>query len=165
MANLYSTIALTNGGSTIIDWEDYSKVSKLRWHKVLVHSSCISRDGDHTSCKWQAASLSIPSIRMSRFILDITSSKTLVDHKNGDTLDNRRENIRAVTVKQNGQNRSTSFSSKTGVRGVSARNGGFRAQVYTNGQQHYLGDFKSLDDAKQAVLAGRLKYFTHSDGR
>ena len=41
-----------------------------------------------------------------------------VDHRNGDTLDNRKENLRVCTVSQNAQNRKLREDSSSGMKGV-----------------------------------------------
>lgn len=99
-----------------------------------------------------------------RFILDEPDG-LLVDHINRDTLDNTRSNLRAVTVKQNGQNRGKySTRSNTGLRGVywRERNKIYVAQVKVNQKIIYLGSFKNIADAEKAVIEGRKKYMPYS---
>ena len=45
-----------------------------------------------------------------------------VDHINGDTLDNRKENLRVCTRSQNMQNKKLHSHSKTGYKGVHEKN-------------------------------------------
>lgn len=57
-------------------------------------------------------------VLMHRYILGITDSKIEVDHKNGDGLDNTRNNIRACTRSQNAKNRRLNKDNTTGYKGV-----------------------------------------------
>jgi hypothetical protein len=57
------------------------------------------------------------TILMHREILE-ASEGIEVDHINGNGLDNRRENLRLVTLQQNRQNRSRGRNNQTGYKGV-----------------------------------------------
>ena len=76
-----------------------------------------------------------------------------VDHINGNTLDNRRENLRVVPHKHNQQNQRPRGLS--GVRGVTwnRRQRCWRAQSGVNGKTVNLGNFKSLEAAAAASEA------------
>lgn len=88
-----------------------------------------------------------------------------VDHINGDALDNRRENLRAVSHKQNMENRKLHKNNQSGFRGVSWIPKGkcWRARVCHNGVGIHLGRFKNIEDAAAAAQAKRdeLGYLSH----
>lgn len=87
------------------------------------------------------------------------------DHINGDTLDNRRENLRPVTHAQNLQNRrGAQINSRSGIRGVSWHKAGakWRAEVKVHGRVFYLGLFDTIEAADAAARNGRARYMTHS---
>jgi muconolactone delta-isomerase len=85
----------------------------------------------------------------------------VVDHINGDTLDNRLENLRLATTAQNAQNKTRSGRSRhVGVYYNQAK-GKWQAQIQMNGHKRNLGRFDSEEEAAQAALAARLKAFTH----
>lgn len=80
-----------------------------------------------------------------------------LDHINGNFLDNRIENLREATHQQNMCNRKTPKHNKSGVKGVYKHKNKWLAQVTAKGQSIYLGLFKSLDDAKNAVITARTE--------
>jgi len=91
-----------------------------------------------------------------------------VDHINWNGLDNQKHNLRCVTQVQNKQNaRGAMSNNKLGIRGVclDTRSGKYRAYCYVEKRQHHLGFFTTLEEAKQAAIAGRNKYMTHNQER
>jgi hypothetical protein len=105
-------------------------------------------------------------ISMHREILGLTDLAMEGDHKNGNGLDNRRENLRVVTHNQQNQNKAGYRNSKTGIRGISWddtwRAKPWRARVKLNGKTIFNCNFENLADAKEAVRDARLKFMTHS---
>ena len=77
----------------------------------------------------------------------------LVDHIDGDTANNRISNLREATSSQNQVNRRRHRVNKTGFRGVSMRNGEYYSQPNFNGQRHFLGSFKTAEEAHKAYTA------------
>lgn len=71
----------------------------------------------------------------------------LVDHEDGDGLNNDRLNLRIATASQNGANKPSPRA--TGYRGVyyEPRSGRFRAQIKIHGKNKYLGTFDTPEGA------------------
>ena len=87
----------------------------------------------------------------------------VVDHINGNPLDNRRRNLRVVTVAQNNQNRRTSGNS-TGVRNVyQAADGKYVVMVSVGGKSKYFGRYESLYEAEQVAKDVRRTVHPFSD--
>jgi hypothetical protein len=85
----------------------------------------------------------------------------LVDHRNGNGLDNRRINLRLCTDAQNRANRRLQRNNKSGFKGVflNAKNGKFLAHVQVNKKTFYLGSFVSpIDAAKAYDKAAKLHF-------
>ena len=76
----------------------------------------------------------------------------LTDHINGDRLDNRRENLRTATPRQNMQSKRVSGLSETKLKGVSRHKarGKYHARIQLEGIRYHLGFF---EDAETAALA------------
>jgi hypothetical protein len=70
---------------------------------------------------------------------------SLIDHINGNTLDNRKSNLRVCTAKQNAQNRRKSSHNKSGYKGVCWQRGGskWRAIIKFDGKGYQLGSSQS----------------------
>lgn len=58
------------------------------------------------------------AIKMHRLLLNVTDPSQIVDHRNGNGLDNRIENITVCTQKQNMNNRRLFKNNKTGENGI-----------------------------------------------
>lgn len=72
-----------------------------------------------------------------------------IDHANGDTRDNRIENLRIATASQNSANKNFRVGA-SGYRGVVRYGRRFRAQITVEGRREYLGFF---DDPACAAAA------------
>ena len=84
----------------------------------------------------------------------------LVDHKNRNPSDNRRENLRLTTRLGNSQNVSADRGSTSRYRGVSwcAQTGRWKAQVRVDGTTRNLGRFDTEEEAFAVAQACRLKH-------
>ena len=83
-----------------------------------------------------------------------TASGLVVDHINHNTLDNRRKNLRLCTWAQNNQNRRPSKRKNklSKYKGVSfyKKSKLYRALIWCNKKQYFLGYFKDETDAAKA---------------
>lgn len=80
-----------------------------------------------------------------------------VDHKDGNTLNNKRDNLRVVTSQQNKFN--TKGRSDLLPKGVIKHGAGYKATITVNYKQIYLGTFRSLDRAITVRQEAEQKYF------
>ncbi len=94
--------------------------------------------------------------QMHRVIMQPRKNET-VDHINGNGLDNRRENLRICSTRQNAWNARLSKANTSGVKGVcwAAREGKWLARVYDNRKVVWGGYFSCLAEAKAAIMAAR----------
>lgn len=139
-----------------IDLEDVERCKKFKWYtlvstnkKTYTITYLISKKPD--------------CILLHRFIMGATGDE-VVDHINGDTLDNRKCNLRVVTVQQNVMNHKHHNSrTKSGHRGVFWYHAhGFNkwvAKIQKDGKRIHIGYFDELQDAIDARLKAEEEYF------
>lgn len=144
----WQRIALTKGRFAIIDTSDWDDVVKWNWYLssmgYAIRDVCL--DGNRSI------------MRMHRCILR-AGSKDVCDHINGDSLDNRKSNLRLCTPLQNQMNRRMDKRNKTGFKGVEWRNryNTFIAKIIINGERKHLGSFKTAEEASEAYKQASLK--------
>lgn len=83
----------------------------------------------------------------------------IVDHEDGDRLNNRWLNLREAANGQNIQNSKLRKDNSSGVKGVhwDAKHKAWRAVLTTNGHSVRLGRFKSLEKATSVIAQARMK--------
>ena len=102
------------------------------------------------SNRYVCTSIHGKTVRLHRFIVQ-PGPGMHVDHINGDSLDNRRANLRVCTRSQNLQNRRLNADSRTGIKGVGVLSTGrYRVRVQANGKRLHIGVFDTLEEAALA---------------
>lgn len=112
-------------------------------------------------CKHGYGGVHIPSTRttvpLHHLVLALRgveiSDDLVVDHLNGNTLDNSRENLRLTTQSINCRNARMKRSNTSGVTGINwnAASNSFVVRKQINGQRIYLGQAATLDEAKNLL--------------
>lgn len=140
-------IPLTKGFIAIVDGEDFETLNIHKWYAHMSRDNAYARRDTYINGKRG-------SIFMHRFLLGISDPKMQVDHINGNTLDNRRENLRAATNQQNNRNQLGIKSNNTsGYRGVHfyKRTKQFIAYIRKeNKKKKHLGYFSTAEEAAKA---------------
>lgn len=91
-----------------------------------------------------------------------------IDHKNGNGLDNRKENLRDVTSVFNNRNRRLFKNNTTGVCGVHwvEKSKKWRARIEVNKKKISLGCFKTIQEAaEERKKAEKLYGFSERHGK
>jgi hypothetical protein len=126
----------------LVDDEDYERITQDKWHITGGSSGlCVVRTNKSYG-PWL--------ILMHHEVIGKPPSGMETDHINGNTLDNRKENLRHVTHRQNMQNRHQRKTSR--FPGVSAFRDKWRSDIRIKGKSKYLGIFK---DEMEAFCAYR----------
>jgi hypothetical protein len=135
------SIPLSQGKSALVDDEDYDRLNAYEWFlSGTGYAVGFVPSGDKFRLEY-----------MHRFIMQAVQGQ-LVDHVNGDSLDNRQTNLRFATPRQNVQNKRLSSLSLTGLKGVGwhKERRKYHARIQLQGIRFHLGFF---DDPKTAALA------------
>ena len=144
-------IPLTGGFTTVIDEADWPLVAPYTW--------CTVKQGTRYpyAKAWAREGADRRVIFMHRLILN-APPELQIDHKNHDTLDNRRSNLRLVTNAQNQANlRARGGTSR--FRGVRWFKNRWQAAVMFHGRLHYLGRYDDEEEAARAVDRALLAWW------
>ena len=98
-------------------------------------------------------------IRLHRFLLDAPKD-FFVDHINGDTLDNRKANLRLCNNQQNGCNSKLRSNNTSGYKGVhfSKKENKWISAIMCNRKHYRQGCFHSKKEAALAYNKAAVKY-------
>ena len=138
----------SNGNSTLIDTDDYERVSEYHWIKDTNNKGywrCTKRTKEHGR------------MLLHRFIMNFP--KGLVDHKFHDLDDNRKNMLRSCNRNENNRNRHSTVG-KSGYKGVTITPyGKYQARIYVNNKPVYLGTFDNIEQAVKIREEAEIKYF------
>lgn len=148
-------INLNRGYKAVVDEEDFGKVSQFKWHVQEGVNTVYARRN------YRALDGKQVNQRMHRFILDLPpGTKPSVDHKDGDGLNNRRENLRVCTSAENARNQPAYKNKSSKFKGVIRRPGGkWEATITVDGKHKYVGWFMSEELAARAYDVAATENF------
>lgn len=142
-------IKLTQGKFALVDSTDYKFLNQFKWTYLSV---------GYAHRKVQRNN-KIKTILMHRLIV----GGAIVDHRDGNGLNNVRKNLRIATKSQNGYNRGKTRANSTGFKGVSHAHHlntskKFYARIKVNKKQIFLGYFLTAKEAFEVYKKAALKH-------
>lgn len=95
---------------------------------------------------------------MHRLVLKVNHGD-ITDHKNRNTTDNRKINLRIVTHQENMHNRQASSNSLIPVKGVYLDKNSWRSEITVNNKKKRLGSFDDIYDAVCARIRAEIELY------
>jgi HNH endonuclease len=145
-------IEIGRGYAAKVDDEKYEEIAAYSWKPLIMKN----RKGDISivyAHRWTSAKDGISQhFYMHRQIMGVTDSKTKVDHRDHDGLNNTISNLRACSHVQNLQNQRMRVDNSSGYKGVSwyAPTKKWRARIYFRSKFIFIGYFFKKEDAARA---------------
>lgn len=145
-------IPLTKGKVSIIDDEDFEKISFTKW----------KFDRYARANVWNKELKKYESKSIHRVVMDAPKGFD-VDHINGDKLDNRKVNLRICTRSENLHNLQNKARTPVGLRGAfKAKNDKkWFSTISVCGEIKRLGRFDTPEEAHFAYVTAHKKYYPH----
>ena len=143
-------ILATNYGSkteVMLDDDDYEWAKSIGWH--------IDSKG-YARCSYKGKNKF-----MARLIMKIDDPKIFVDHINGNTLDNRKCNLRLASNSQNQANRQRHPTNTSGFRGVywNKKSNKWQAGIKYLRKSIHLGMFDTPEEAHEAYKKAAFEIY------
>lgn len=146
----FCEVPLTNGGVALVSKCDYERVMQHKWYARRNHGSAYAYrtrklEGEKFACS------------LHHFILE---TKKIVDHKDGDGLNNCRSNIRLATTQENMRNRKNKNGYPyKGIALTSSRTRPWQATITVDLKRKHLGTFETQEEAAKAYDAEAILLF------
>lgn len=135
---------------SLVDRNDFGRLNKHKWYICYRGFQTYARRVEYRRGRQV-------NIFLHREVLNAKPDDPLIDHKNGNGLDNRKENLRFTNKSVNRINTTrVRMDSQTGVKGVTfdPRCGSYLVYMRRNGKKENFGSFSSLEEA--AGVAKRI---------
>lgn len=145
-------VGLTNNNMEFcIDLKDYEKCKDICWFENY---------DNHTNSYYIYGTQNKQRFSIHQFILGKREG-FVIDHIDHDTTNNRRSNLRVVTLSNNAMNQRIKSNNTSGVKGVRWHKATQKWQsgIGIKGKQIYLGVYETFDEAVKVRKEAEKKYF------
>ena len=156
-------IPLTQGQFAIVDDIDFIKFGRFSWRAMWSKNT-----GSFYAIRSAILNGKKVTLLLHREVLGLKrSSHAKGDHKDHDTLDCRRRNLRPATNSQNQSNRRMQVNNTSGARGVcwDKSRSRWHAKIKVNMKTLNLGRFRAKASAVRAYSDANQKYFGKFGGQ
>lgn len=142
-------VTLTKGYTSVIDAADVSLVEGYNWTALETKTDVVY------ACRGNGKKV----IYMHREILNPPDDK-VVDHKDRDGLNNRRNNLRECSKTENAYNVKKHKDNSSGYKGVTwdKSRGKWKSQLSLSGKNTFLGRFDTPEEAFRVYCEANEKY-------
>ncbi len=137
-------IVSKEGYDILVDEDIYRKYRQLSWHITKEGYAETAAEGvDYKH-----------NLSLHRLVMGVSDPAVLVDHRNNNRLDCRRDNLRIATPTQNSQNKGKNWNSQFAWKGIQRlagkRRKPYNARIMLNGQSMSLGCYITAEEAARA---------------
>lgn len=130
------------------------KIDTSLLNKCLRYTWCLSKTG------YLVATVNYKVTKMHRYLLDVSDSNVVVDHINGDALDNRLANMRLCSNSENTKNTGMKATNTSGYVGIrTTKHGRYNVRIMINRKQIHVGNYCTFSDAIIARQKAEIKYY------
>lgn len=143
-------VPLSMGKLAVVDADDFERIKGCTWFASKQRRAFYAFGRDARGAK----------VKLHRVIVGAKDGDT-VDHINGDTLDNRKANLRLCTRAENARNVRARVTNTSGYKGVTLhkQSGKWMATICVNAKKKHIGLFTDLVEAAKAYDARAVKEF------
>lgn len=147
-------IKLTQGKYALVDDRDFDFLNQWKWF-------CHSRSGNHyvTRNLYNKKNKTQKQIHMHRLIMNTPKDK-IIDHIDGNGLNNQRKNLRICTQIENIKNQGKKSNNTSGFKGISLRKdtNKYRVRINVDNKCINLGNYTSKLKAYEVYCEACIKY-------
>jgi hypothetical protein len=147
------TLQLSRGLNALIDEADFEKVGRHKWNVRPRRQ----RDGFYVVRAIMVGTSQQRHVFLHRILMDAPED-VCVDHRNGDSRDNRRANLRLATFSQNAQNQRVALGESC-FKGVARAANRWRARIRVDGKLIQLGCHATEEAAARAYDEAAREHF------